>query len=117
MLLQLNELKKLSTKECGKTIQEYKKFMLENVARTPEFQSYIKTQCRLGTFFFKTIALENYKKIEKVIKMILYLNHGQAAVERGVSVNKNLLQVNMTEASIVAKRMIYDHMISKNLQP
>ena len=49
--------------------------------------------------------------------MILCLNHGQAAVERGFSVDKNLLQVNMTEASIVAKHMIYDHMISNDLQP
>ena len=29
LLLQLNELQKLSTKECDKTIQEHKKFMLE----------------------------------------------------------------------------------------
>ena len=49
LLLQLNELKKLSTKKCDETIQEYKKFMLEVVARTLEFQSYEKTQCRLGT--------------------------------------------------------------------
>ena len=55
--------------------------MLEVVARTQEFQSYEKTQCRLDTFFFKTIGLEHYKRIEKVIKMILCLNHGQAAVE------------------------------------
>ena len=34
-LLQLNELKTLSTKECDETIQEYKKFMLEVVPRTP----------------------------------------------------------------------------------
>ena len=45
--------------------------------------------------------------------MILCLNHGQAAVERAFSVKKNLLQVNMTEASIVAQHMIYDHIISK----
>ena len=49
--------------------------------------------------------------------MILCRNHGQEAVERGFSVNKNLLQVNMTEASIVAQHMIYDHVISKGLQP
>ena len=41
LLLQLNELKKLSTKECDDTIQEYKKFMLEVVARTPSRVSII----------------------------------------------------------------------------
>ena len=49
--------------------------------------------------------------------MILCLNQGQAAFEQGFSINKNLLQVNMTEASIVAQCMIYDHMISNDLQP
>ena len=82
--------------------------MQEVVTRTPEF-------CQLDTFFLKTIGLEHYKRIEKLIKMILCLNHGQAAVERGFSVNKNLLQVNITEASVVAQRIIYDHMISKDL--
>ena len=42
---------------------------------------------------------------------------GEAVVEQGFSVNKNLWQVNVTEASIVAQHMIYDHMISNNLQP
>ena len=81
LLLQPNELKKLSTKECDEIIQEYKKFILKVVAGTPEFHSCEKIQCRLDTFFFKTIGLEHYKRIEKVIKMILCLNHGQAAVE------------------------------------
>ena len=91
--------------------------MVKVVARTPKIQSYEKTQCRLDTFFFKTIELEHCKRIEKVIRMILCLKHGQAAVERGFNINKNLLQVNMTEVSIVAQRIIYDHMTSKDLQP
>ena len=49
--------------------------------------------------------------------MILLLNHRQAAVERDFSVNKDLLQVNMIEVSIVAQRMIYDYIIPKYLQP
>ena len=101
-MLQLNELKKLSTKECDETIQEYRRFMLEVVARTPEFQSYEKSTVDLIHFFFKTIGLQHYRRIEKVIQMILCLNHGQAAAEQGFSVSKNLLQVNVTEASIVA---------------
>ena len=91
----------------------YKTFMVKVVARTPKFQSYEKTQCRLDTFFFKTIELEHCKRIEKVIRMILCLKHGQAAVERGFNINKNLLQVNMTEVSIVAQRIIYDTWLLK----
>ena len=61
--------------------------MLEVGARTLEFQSCEKTQCPLDTFFFKTIGLEHYKRIEKVIKMILCLNHGQPPVEQGFRVS------------------------------
>ena len=32
--------------------------------------------------------------------MILYLNHGQADIERRFSVNKNLLKDNIKEASL-----------------
>lgn len=40
--------------------------------------------------------------------MLLTLSHGQASVERGFSVNKDLSTVNMHEKTIVAQRRIYD---------
>ena len=40
--------------------------------------------------------------------MLLALSHGQASVERGFSVNKDLCTVNMQEKTIVAQRRIYD---------
>ena len=43
------------------------------------------------------------------------MNHGQASVERGFSVNKSILQYNMEEKSLVSQRLIYDHMKSKGL--
>ena len=35
------------------------------------------------------------------MKMILCLKHGQADIERGFSINKNLLKDNMKEASLI----------------
>ena len=49
--------------------------------------------------------------------MILCLNHGQADIERGFSVNKNQLKDNMKEASLIIQRFIYDHMTGKNIMP
>lgn len=40
--------------------------------------------------------------------MILTLSHGQAAIERGFSTNKDLLETNMLEQTIIAQRMICD---------
>ena len=44
--------------------------------------------------------------------MIFTLSHGQASVERGFSVNKELLVENLMEESIKSQRMGYDHICS-----
>lgn len=43
---------------------------------------------------------------------VLLLSHGQASVERGFSVNKELLQVNMQGRGIVAQGSICDYVDS-----
>ena len=40
------------------------------------------------------------------------LSHGQSAVERGFSINKELLVDNLQEKSLVSQRMVYDHIKS-----
>jgi len=40
--------------------------------------------------------------------MVLILSHGNAAVESGFSVNKELLVENMEEETIVAQRVVFD---------
>ena len=42
------------------------------------------------------------------MKMVLSLSHGQAAVERGFSINKDICDVNMIQNSIIAHRIICD---------
>ena len=49
-------------------------------------------------FYFENVVITN--KIETVIKIILSINHRQPALfERGLSVNKNLLQVDITRGN------------------
>ena len=52
-----------------------------------------------------------------VVKIILTLSHGQASVERGFSINKSLVKVNMKEETIVAKKIIRDYMLANLLKP
>ena len=53
-----------------------------------------------------TRACEN---LRVVVKKVLLLSHGQASVERGFSVYKNLLSVNMEAKSIISRHIIVDH--------
>jgi len=44
--------------------------------------------------------------------MLLLLSHGQASIERGFSVNKQIELDNLAEDTFVAKRIICDHVTS-----
>ena len=45
-----------------------------------------------------------------ICKLIFTLSHSQCAVERGFSINKELLIENLQEKSIVCQRVVYDHL-------
>merc|ERR1711874_825250 len=47
---------------------------------------------------------------KKVICKVLLLSHGQAQVEMGFSVNKQALEVNQSAESLIARRLIKDHL-------
>ena len=53
-----------------------------------------------------------FQKIWPVIKKLLVLSHGQASVERGFSANKQCNDVNLQKESLVARRIIKDHVKS-----
>jgi hypothetical protein len=55
---------------------------------------------------------ENFDELWKVVKCLLLLSHGQASVERGFSVNKEIEVENLHEESVVAQRLICDHVAS-----
>ena len=48
------------------------------------------------------------------MKMLLTLSHGQATVERGFSVNKEVLNPNLQEMSLRAIRLIYSSLSTEN---
>ena len=47
------------------------------------------------------------------MKMVLVLSHGQATAERGFSVNKQVLEVNMQGKSLEAQRVICDEILCR----
>ena len=50
-----------------------------------------------------------------VVKMVLTLSYGNASVEGGFSINKELLIDNMTEDTIVSQRVVFDVICSANM--
>ena len=54
------------------------------------------------------------EKLWHVCKLVFVLSHEQSYVERGFSVNKELIDTNMKEKSLVAQRFIYDKLLSED---
>jgi len=55
------------------------------------------------------IMSKNYGDLWVVAKIILCLSHGQAQVERGFSINKEISCTNLKHKTLVAKRLVSDH--------
>ena len=51
----------------------------------------------------------NYGKLWEVLKKLLLLSHGQAAVERGFSINKEISDTNMQTKTLISRRIVKDH--------
>ena len=49
-----------------------------------------------------------------IYKFVFVLSHGQSYVERGFSVNKELIDINMKEKSLVAQGFIYEKLLSED---
>lgn len=62
------------------------------------------------TLFYETMGSSTeFRNLWEVVKVLLVMSHGQASVERGFSVNKEVEVENLKEWSLVAQRLIIDH--------
>ena len=68
---------------------------------------------RLDTFIRSRMAA-NYPKVWSVCELALLLSHGQASVERGFSVNKELVIESQSEQTLEERRIIKDHIVHVN---
>ena len=101
---------------CDKIADEYRQ-MVEDKLMDIKFREYDRTEKRLDEFYFQSVNITKFKNLVKVISLLLTLSHGQAAVERGFSVNQSILETNMQKDSIVAKKLVRDHMLALSLIP
>lgn len=68
---------------------------------------------RVDSLLFETMSKNKaFSKIWHVVKMLLVLSHGQASMERGFSINKEIIVENQKEHSLIAQRLIVGHIRS-----
>ncbi|XP_072568910.1 uncharacterized protein [Paramormyrops kingsleyae] len=60
---------------------------------------------------FLSSAMEPYPELWAFCKKLLLLSHGQATVERGFSINKEVESDNMQEDTVVTQRLVCDYII------
>ena len=57
---------------------------------------------RQDHYYFRICNLDNVSALKKVLKIVLTLSNGQAEVERGFSLNKEVTVENLLEGNLVA---------------
>ncbi|XP_038549687.1 uncharacterized protein LOC119883194 [Micropterus salmoides] len=83
-------------------IQQFSQFV------SLEFLFFKPMEKRLDMFLHRFIS-ERYPELWAFLQKLLLLSHGQAAVERRVSINKEVEICNIQEDTVIEHRIIYDY--------
>lgn len=59
-------------------------------------------------FWMALLNNERSENLKKIFQLLLPLSHGNATLERGFSINEDVIAENLKEDSIVAQRIVYD---------
>ena len=113
---QLAAMKILKNDEGDKSINQYND-LLSCLSTRTLFDQFQPSQ-RLDDFYFQTLEIANiYPELTRVLEVVFVMHNGQADVERGFSLNKDLITTNMGELTIKSRRMIKDHLRANGLKP
>ena len=66
---------------------------------------------RLDVFYMN--YLSRHIQLREVVKLLMILSHGNARAESGFSANEQMLVENMSEGSLVARRMVFDGLMNE----
>lgn len=65
---------------------------------------------RLEEFYFELLSVKaEFHHLWEALRLVLIFSHGQASSERGFSFNKEMMVENLKENSLIAQRVIHDH--------
>ena len=108
--------KRFSAKSADNCKQQYDEFLEDVQFKHKEnFLKFNYLTDRLDDFLCPYLADEKkYENLWYVCKIVMILSHGQSFIERGFSINKEILDNNLQEKSLIS-RLIYDHFTSSQL--
>ena len=98
---------------------QYKCFLSEKVAVDREkFPNFNISKERVDTFLGSYLnKINSYKHAWMVMIFVFPLSHGQSQVLRGFNINDDVMVENMHNDSLIAQRIVFDHMKCNNFQP
>ena len=100
--------------EADAAKEQYEKFITVVDKEQEKFAKFDYTTDRLDLFLGGYLRHNpTFKEMWKVMILIFTLPHGQAVVERGFNINKDVMVVNLHQESLVAQRLIYDELKSQ----
>jgi hypothetical protein len=111
VISKLVEAGRCSEQDADETLRQYVHFIDNEAIRGSDFRNFCPVTDRIDVLIHSHLSSKNsYSKLWPAVKQLLLLSHGQAAVERGFSTNKNMEADNMKGDTFVAKRLVYDHL-------
>ena len=98
---------------CDDILQQFDEFIDTTVAANystfKNFKPY-EDKSRKDVLLFESMATNQHiSSFWRVVKHLLLQSHGQASVERGFSVNRQIEVENLHKESVIAQRLICDH--------
>ena len=108
----------LSPQQCDTATTRFKAFLDEKLKMfNAGFDGFLRDCFQRDEFYFTRIGIQKYDQVSFVLGLLLTLSHGKAAVKRGFSHNSFPLKTNMIPETVIAKRLIKDHILSSDLKP
>ena len=93
------DVKLIAADTCDDVLSDFNNFM--KTTTHSDLESFDVTNDRTTSFFHQRMCTY-YIKAQTVVKMLLVLSHGQATVERGFCINKEVIVENQHVESLVA---------------
>ena len=107
----LFSLKKISSDDADQAKNQYDKLLnLVKYEKNDQFHNFNFTKDGLDSFLDKYLISDSYKDLWHICKLI-FMSDDQSNVERGFSVNKEVLQDSLLVKSPISQQLIYDTLI------
>ena len=107
----LYNLKWITAKDAGEAKEYFKFITAVQNEHKDAFITFDENKVHLDLFFCDFMhGNTKFRKCWDVFKLVFTLSHGQAAAERGFSIDKELLVENLQQLSLVSQRIVSDYL-------